>query len=180
MCASPIRAFENLVHAQQRFRQEISAFTNNQVAFRPGANQWCALQIVDHLIEIEKIVLATSRQTLRSATSADRLSGVDYIRYGIAQLLLSTSRRFKTPDGVPEPQVRKNLEGYLADWNKVRDRWKEYVTEIGPEKNKLLAFRHPTAGPMTLSMAINFLAAHIHHHLHQLHRLKKHPDLPAK
>lgn len=180
MCASPINAFENFVHAQQDFRQELSRLTSNQAAFRPGAEQWSALQVIDHLIEVEKIIYTAARQNLRTATSADKLNPLHYIKYSIAMLILSTSRKIKTPDGVPEPQARKNVDSYLADWSKMRDRWKEFISEIGPEKNKLQAFVHPIAGPMTIGMTISFMASHIRHHLHQIDRLRKHPDMPER
>ncbi|GAB4313997.1 MAG: hypothetical protein Kow0059_05490 [Candidatus Sumerlaeia bacterium] len=173
------KSFEILVQAQQEFRQELSLFSNAQAAFRPDRGKWNALQVLDHLIELEKSVYLAARTNLKSATMVDKVSPLAWVKFYLARFVMSTSRRFQMPAGMPEPQARKTLDALRQDWLDMREKWKKYIAEVGPEKLPLQAWRHPVFGPMTLGMAIELLAAHVRHHIHQLRRLRRHPDFPA-
>jgi hypothetical protein len=69
------------------------------------------------------------------------------------------------------PTNSSKPEALLQHWKDMRGQFKDYLEKVPPNAEDQPLFRHPRAGPLTLSQTIGFMAEHLHHHQRQVNQL---------
>lgn len=170
------KSFQNLASAQQEFRQELAPFTGERVRFKPNGTEWSAVQVLRHVVDTEKRVLASVRVKLKSATTADKVGIISQVKFALMLYAMKSNRRFKMPKELSEPTEEKSIDELKQEWADYRDKWKSYLEGVKEEKLPMVALVHPVFGAMSLTQSLDFISAHARHHMHQLKRIKGHPD----
>jgi hypothetical protein len=86
---------------------------------------------------------------------------------------LESDERYKAPDVLPEPGNSTSLEDLLQEWNALRTELEAFLLTLDVTHFNKLVFRQPSAGMLTILHALEFMDAHLRHHLPQINRIQQ-------
>lgn len=168
------------LHSLDRRRSELLAVVRNatpaQRAFRPAANSWSMLDVVEHLVLAEEGALLSftkgprpgSRVTLRN-----RLAVV------LVRLYLSAGFRASVPASRIMPQGGLGLDELERRWAAVSAALRDRLAGLHGAELRAPKFRHPVAGWLPAASGFAFLVTHLTHHRRQLDRIRRSPGYPT-
>jgi hypothetical protein len=163
--------FAELEVLKQAHLAATATWSEAQLQFRP-AGQWCALDVLDHIVRTEAAILramqAQQQQNQRPVDPADRLRSL------LLVWLFRTPARVKAPGPVNAilPGAALDRDKLANQWSETRRNLREFLDDLRPGQLHFAAFQHPVSGWMTVPRTLEFLASHIHHHRYQLRRLQ--------
>lgn len=171
--------YQNIEQLRGEFWSIIATATPEQRNFKPTPNDWCMLQVAQHIIASESGTLnfVTQRARLKNTTWGKIKSKCNALAL---KILLALPLKFKAPK--VEGLSPKEIEPYATvenRWATVRESWRQYLDDFKAEHLQDIVFKHPKAGKFTLLQTLDgFMAAHIKHHIQQLNRIKADPNFP--
>ena len=149
--------------------------------YKSAPHEWSIAQVVEHLLASEGGTLGYMKKkssggwnTLEDAGDEHRVAGASI------KARLESNERYKAPEVLPEPTNTIELEKLLSKWNMVREELRTFISNIQPEHLNKLVFRQPAAGMLTTLQALEFMDAHIRHHIPQLEKIKNSITQPSK
>ncbi|GAC1423435.1 MAG: hypothetical protein NVSMB62_19850 [Acidobacteriaceae bacterium] len=151
---------------------ELRLWSPAQLAQRPAAESWSALEVLDHLVLTEKEIAAAARAGL----AAPRTTGVrDRLGFLMVERIFLTERRVKVPRQVTSILPGKNLElaTICGRWDTGRNELAGLLQDCSGLGARDGIFRHPVTGMMTVQQVLRFFSVHIMHHRFQLTRIQK-------
>jgi len=141
-----------------------------QARARPG--KWSILEIVEHLMIAERIVLAGL------PPPAELVERPRSLKNRAVYPLVIFVLRFSIPVKVPSRRMLPSGTMSLAE---IRSQWDEtvrwlgaYAAGLGPDGHSKAVFLHPVAGPITLTQALRMDRLHLETHIRQIRRLQGH------
>jgi len=170
--------YGDLETRKSRFVTTLQGLSTEQLEYRPTPEAWTAVQVGHHLAIAEQ----------RSADSIKKhrgmRSGKRSVRFRVGNallwLVLKTGLRVKNPvpEAAPDPEM--DLDRLLDVWDKARTDLKAILAETKERGLEYAAYKHPIAGPWNVEQALEFLVAHLDHHLRQLDRIRQNPSFPGQ
>jgi hypothetical protein len=176
MHAGAGRQFSTLEGQRKAFVARIASWEDGKSRFRPGANEWSAIDIVEHLIKTEIEILAVMRNaSFNGVAKPATVSAQDRLRGLLLTTLFRTPARVKAPGTVTAilPCGECNLSQLASQWEMTRKELAGFLEPLTRSQLQAAAFRHPVSGWMTIERTLFFLSAHIDHHGFQLKRIEK-------
>lgn len=166
--ATPWRELENETYFYWELLQQMPEKT---LKAKPFPGKWSILEVIEHLIGAEELGL---EYMLRKKYTP--LQTKSFLPAGIRSILLKLALRsplkFKAPKQIENIQTNSSKpEALLQHWKTIREQFKDYLEKVPPIAENKPLFRHPTAGPLTLSQTIGFMAEHLHHHQRQVNQI---------
>jgi hypothetical protein len=163
--------FSDLNRMRTGLLEWLAAMPADDLTRQPGPNRWSLLQVVEHLVLSERLVLqglpAPSRLVHRNQNPINR------INYAIVMLIL----KWNIPVPVPSPQM---VPDGRIPFKKLRNMWDrnlqwlgETIAELGADAAHLAVFRHPVAGPLTPVQALRMDRLHLESHVRQINRIQR-------
>ena len=136
--------------------------------------EWSVAQVVEHLLASETGTLGYMKKKSSGGWDALEDAGEDHHASSAAiNTRLESNERYKAPDVLPEPTNAIALEVLIEKWNTLRTELLDFVSTIEPEHFHKLIFRQPAAGMLTVLHALEFMDAHLRHHLPQIKRIQQ-------
>lgn len=180
------RRFEILEQQKRAVLSTAAGLSAAQLCFRPSPAEWCALDVLDHLVKVEEAALGAVQEQLPGGA---RISWKDRAGGVFITMLMLWPIRIKVPAGAsmvipdiviadieipsaPLPDTTALLSDIAATWSGVRERVAVLLGTLQPEQLRVGLFRHPVSGWMSIARGLTFLSAHLRHHEYQLNRLK--------
>jgi hypothetical protein len=161
----------NQLNTSKHLLEEAIASSNCDPHVGP-AGEWSIAQVVEHILSSETGTLGYMKK--KSSGGWDSLEDAgDEHRASSAAInaRLESDERYKAPDVLPEPSNTLTLGELFEKWNALRTELVEFVSHIQPEHFHKLVFRQPAAGMLTVLHALEFMDAHLRHHLPQIERI---------
>ena len=93
--------------------------------------------------------------------------------------VLKTGIRVKNPVPEAAPDTDIDLGRLVELWEQARIDLSEVLSEVKERGLQYAAYKHPVGGPFTVEDSLEFLVAHLDHHLRQLQRIQGNPSFPA-
>ena len=167
----PLRnSFDQMEAARRRVLALTGPLTEPQAHFSPGPEEWSVVQVLEHIVTIDLIVL---RLVEKQMTKTElRPAGIQTtFRSLLVTLALRYRKKIKAPAVLPVPTGDRTLAEWRRDWEASREQWLQMLESV-PEKllGKEL-FKHPLAGYFTLRQTLDFITEHTLHHVGQVQRL---------
>lgn len=166
------RAVQRLERQKADLLEELATWSPEQLSFRPQAQSWSALDVLDHLEKVERGVLLSFRKNLGGS---QRINLRD--RYGtfVVRAVMRLPIRVKVPAATPFilPETDVQFAALVERWDKTRETFAAFFGSLTSYTPTLGVFLHPRGGWMNLLHALKFLSVHLHHHLYQVRRLKR-------
>ena len=151
---------------------ELSALSAAQANFRPSANAWTILEVLDHLVVVGPIYW----KDLQSATPvasgrAGMMSDVDVLWYGIDR----TNRETAIKTEVPSRKLRDIAAG-LAGYRRDHTRLLEYVRTTRDDLRRRLVERQNSDAYQWAML----ISTHEQRHILQIREIKSHVKFPKR
>ncbi len=163
----------NQLNASKQLLEEIIAASNCHPHVGP-AGEWSIAQVVEHILSSETGTLGYMKKKSSGGWDALEDVGDDHRASSAAiNARLESNERYKAPDVLPEPTNALALVELFEKWNALRTELVEFVSHIQPEHFHKLVFRQPAAGMLSVLHALEFMDAHLRHHLPQIERISK-------
>ena len=138
------------------------------------ADGWSIAQVVEHLIASEGGTLGYMKK--KSSGGWDALEEANAEHHESSNAInarLESDERYKAPDVLPEPGNSTSLEDLLQKWNALRTELEAFLLTLDVTHFNKLVFRQPSAGMLTILHALEFMDAHLRHHLPQINRIQQ-------
>ena len=167
--AAPLQA---LIDALDRERlallDRVDALGDGAISARPQPDAWSILEIVEHLVVAEAVILQglppAAELTDRSRTLKQRILFqvvMVILRFGIPVKV--PTRRMVPTGRVPLTELRERWDGHLH-WLRT------YAGGLEAGGEHRAVFQHPVAGPITLAQALRMACLHLGVHRRQIRK----------
>ena len=147
---------------RQALLDELATLSEQQLTAKPTPDQWSLLQVAQHLMLGERHVLQKlpefSELTARNRSPRDRI--LSWVVLAVFRLGI----RVKVPSSAMEPDGNTTLEEVREEWGNCQAWLKEFVATLDAESADLAVFRHPVAGPLTISQVLTSTDVHFDSH----------------
>lgn len=153
---------------------DVASVPDAQRRRRPSPDAWSMLEIVEHLVLAERVVLGPSEQW-RGRASAPR-TWRDRVRYHMVRFVLQRRIKVATPSERMRPAGRTSFEKLRTVWAAQQDALRTFVETLDAAGARRAIFHHPIAGPLTPPQALHLLEAHLGGHAAQVRRMLSDAD----
>lgn len=136
---------------------------------RAAPDAWSALEVVEHLVLAERVVLGPSAQWGERPDASRSLR--DRVRYCMVRLVLQQRIKVTIPSEQLRPSGRVSFAQLRTAWIAQQEALREFVLSLDAAGAKRAIFHHPIAGPLTVRQALQLLEVHLRGHAAQVHRL---------
>jgi hypothetical protein len=170
--------------AREAFAEALESLPKESLKGTP--ERWGGLEVLEHLRLSEAgfwhYLMKKGQANPMELPQTDLAS--DFRGWQLIQALHS-DRKWKDPTPgqalTPTGHSNASLQASLADWKSKQEQGFAAAKAIFNEAQwwGVLVFNHPIAGRISLADAFGFGAAHIRHHIHQLHRLNPQQEVKS-
>lgn len=149
----------------------VATWSPENLVYRPSPTAWSAVEVLDHLVRVEREILAAAQ---RGIVDLHRRGVRDRVRFALLDWLFRSDRRVRVPTSVPQvlPAPNADLGTVRRDWDTARRDLRGFLAPLTPDQLGAGVFRHPVAGWMSVPEILRFFWVHTHHHGFQLARLR--------
>jgi hypothetical protein len=165
--------FQKLTTTTEQFISSYDAFSTEQLVTKENGDNWSPNQVMEHILIAETGTLGYMLK--KTSGGWDELPEVDNsANPGAVELVnrLNTDMRIKAPGILPEPTNEMSKDVMMAKWKQLRTELELFLNSIPTHHLTKMVFRQPSAGPMNITQTLEFMEAHIGHHMHQIARIK--------
>jgi hypothetical protein len=137
-------------------------------------DSWSIAQVVEHLLSSEGGTLGYMKKKSSGGWDALEDAAAEHHEKSSAiNARLESGERYKAPDVLPEPGNSTSLEDLLNSWNLLRAELRQFLLTIDYRNFNKLVFRQPAAGMLTILHTLEFMDAHLRHHVPQIKRIQQ-------
>jgi hypothetical protein len=137
-------------------------------AIKPVPHVWSALEIMQHLIMVEKMSLAY----LKKKNQAASLPPAGLMN-GVKRLLIKYYARIpfkvKAPSMVDVPlPPGSTYDSLMMEWKDIRSQTQVFIASLSSERRSSLIYRHVIFGMVSIDLMLLFIHEHFNRHFGQL------------
>lgn len=141
--------------------------------FQP-TGEWSMAQVVEHILASEGGTLGYMKKKSSGGwDSLEEATSEHHEKSSAINARLESDERYKAPDVLPEPGNTTPLNELLHTWNLLREQLYNFLLTIESAHHNKLVFRQPAAGMLTVLHTLEFMDAHLRHHLPQIERINQ-------
>jgi uncharacterized damage-inducible protein DinB len=167
--AALTRDLERLERGRTALLERLIGLSPAQLNARPAAGGWHVLDVVQHVIIVEYLVLRALATRPGPLPLAKRLrSG---LRLTALRIYLRAGGRLQAPTPAILPGGGVSLEELQARWDRTRAGYASALSSFGPVDLVRPMMKHPFVGKLTPAQTLTFLDAHLAHHTRQIDRI---------
>ena len=151
---------------------DLEGLSSEQIRRKPGPDNWSLLEIVQHMVLSEREVLEYLPEPKELI---DRHRG---LRARLAYVLVLMVLKWHLPVPVPSdgmvPDGNTSLSELRQQWDENIGWLRDYLDSVRPADLARAVFRHPVAGPLTVTQAARIAKLHFDAHHRQIRKVKAH------
>ena len=150
--------------------ERLAPMSPAELTARPAAGGWNVLDVVQHVIIVEELVLRALATRPGPLPLAERVrSG---LRLTALRIYLRSGGRVEAPTPAILPQGSVPLDELRARWERTRAGYATALASFGPEDLRRPMMKHPIVGKLTPVQTLTFLGTHLAHHGRQIERIR--------
>ena len=163
--------WQQLSAAKTEMWQLVDSITEENL-HTPEPHNWSAVQVIEHLLASEGGTVGYMLKKSSGGWDSLEVTGEQHEASSKAiNERLHSNERYKAPDVLPVPPNTTSKEELLNQWNVLRTKLEAFLNGIEEQHLDKLVFRQPAAGMLNVVHTLEFMDAHLRHHLPQLHRI---------
>lgn len=159
------------------FRNILNDFSESQLHFVPESGHWNILQVVDHIVKVERQTLSFI-QNFDFARKDEKVGLKQALNFLLLKMALKSNLKFKIPTKEVAPEIR-SAPDVLAEWEKVRNELATFLHNFPPHRLQNFVFFHPRSGKLNIFQTLDFLIDHMKHHQQQINRISNSSRFPT-
>ncbi|MBF9254984.1 DinB family protein [Pontibacter sp. 172403-2] len=152
---------------------ELEGLGDNLLNTYPAAGKWSINQIIAHLVLAEKQTVNYVEHKIARQAELHSATLSNSIKSFLLTLALKSGRKYKAPESVATVPAISSLPVLRSEWDQVRFKLEDVLSELPQDLSNKCLFRHPHIGPLTMQQTLTFLQDHFNHHLRQVHHIKR-------
>ncbi len=165
--------WNKMEEARMQFHVIMEHWSDKELRFKTEGS-WSAAQVMEHIVFSETGTLGYLKKKTSGGFDTIEMISDEHRKNGDAlKNRLESNEQYKAPAMLPEPVGDLTREEIISRWDEARKGMKEFLTTFPAEHFDKLVFRHPLAGPINILHTLDFLGAHIGHHIPQIERIKQ-------
>ena len=177
MIAALESRLQKLEQGRVYFEKLLKQSNASQLGFAPHPRHWNILQVVDHIIKVERQTL-NFLQNFDFSRKDEKVGMKNRIKFFLLKLSLKSNLKFKVPTKEVIPEV-KGVSELLQEWEKLRNDLNDFLEGYPIEKLQNFIFFHPKSGKLNIFQTLEFLQDHMKHHRQQVRRISNYADFPT-
>jgi len=139
---------------------------------KPNPDRWSILEIVQHMVLSEREVLGYLPEP---DELVDRQRGLRArLSYAVVLMVLRWSIPVPVPSDGMVPDGDTSLAELSQQWDENIGWLRDYLDSVRPADLARAVFRHPVAGPLTVTQAARIAKLHFDAHHRQIRKVKAH------
>jgi hypothetical protein len=162
-----------LEKTRNRLLDELEGLDEGLLNTSPAAGKWSLNQVVAHLVLVDKVTTEYVEQKSKQPETLRQASLSNIYKYILLKLALKSGMKFQAPAMVATVPDTTSLLSLRRQWDVVRFKLEDVLTELPHPMLDKYIFKHPSAGYLTISQTLSFLQDHFDHHLEQVKQLKQ-------
>lgn len=168
--------YDRLEEQRAQFLGTLEDLSAEQLSFRAKPDDWNVMQVGHHVVLAEQGTAVSIKKHRGMRSGKRRLH--HRVGYILLWMVLKTGLRVKNPVPETAPDSDIDLANLKELWEKARVDLAEVLSEVKERGLEYAAYKHPVAGPFTVEDSVEFLVAHLDHHLRQLERIQGNTSFP--
>lgn len=169
------RRFRALENSKSSMLEQLRSIAPEKLEQQPAPGKWSAAELIDHIARVEGGIL---RQVKSKLAENERESVRMHDRVGslIIRNVMRSPLRVMVPaevSSVVTPAEHVQASEALAEWDRTREEWRDFLDHVRGPELKGGVFSHPRGGWFTLPETVLFLRLHHDHHRAQVSRIAK-------
>lgn len=171
------KKFLSIQALKEAYIKELNENTAEQIKYKPDANTWSILEVVEHLIKVEAQTFGFIKKFDfgRKDEKVSLRSGISFL---LLRLFFKFPRRIAIPTEKVKPEGKHEKEELENEWNILRQEVKKTLQTFSEDKIKHFIFLHPVAGKLNILQTLGFIYLHMLHHRKQIIRIKNTSGYP--
>ncbi len=162
-----------LEESRNRLLDELEGLDEELLNMTPAEGKWSINQIIAHLVQVEQVTNSYIQRKVQKQETLGYASIRHAFRSLLLKLALNSGMKFKAPEMVASVPEQSTLPDLRTQWDNCRFRLEDTLTELPQELMDKCLFRHPYAGPLSITQTMSFLQDHFHHHARQITQLRQ-------
>lgn len=150
---------------------ECRGLSDDELRFRPDPDSWCVLQVIEHLVLVERMTLVSIKKGEQRVKRQKDRNLATKVRSWMLKIALLLPFKYKAPAVAEVKDEPENPDQLFDSWDEAREELRAWIAGAPEELMQKEMFRHPIAGMMTPLQAVEFIKYHLIHHRKQLKRL---------
>jgi uncharacterized damage-inducible protein DinB len=142
-----------------------------QLVTRPSPGRWHVLDILEHVIVIEEMILRGLATRPGPLPLAARVQGG--LRLSGLRLYLRAGGKIQAPSRAILPRGNITLAELRERWDRTRAGYRAALEAFDRADLVHPMMKHPIVGKLTPAQTLTFLDAHLAHHGRQIERLQR-------
>jgi uncharacterized damage-inducible protein DinB len=168
-----LESYKELVETSKELLSELSEYSIEILQKQPRAEKWSVVQIVNHLILAESMSLGYIKKKVLAVEELEEVGFRQNLTMNIMKLAQRSSRKFKAPAPVSQPESGSSHDDLRKDWEAVQLALKSFLDQFPDQYVKKALYKHPFAGRLSLSQMMKVHVYHINRHQSQIDALLK-------
>jgi hypothetical protein len=161
--------FDALEEQRRALFDRLAREDDARLRYHPASSSWSMLQVVEHLVLVEGLVMKTM---LRAERPIVRRRWWHRIGAWLVSIVLGRGIRVPAPSKKVVPLTDSPLHESGAKWDELRRQLRAFLDQTTSESARQLGFRHPVSGPLDIPSSLDFIRSHFDHHLRQIGRIE--------
>ena len=150
---------------------EMEALDPAELVARPLAGRWSILEIIEHLVIAERMVLQGLPEPSRLVERERRLK--HRFLYLIVMFVLKYGIRVQVPSPAMVPRGARSLREVRRLWDENQEWLRGYIGSLDRRGFRRAVFEHPVAGPLSVEQTVRMDQVHLNTHIRQIRRLQR-------
>lgn len=167
----PVERLSSIERKRVAHLDQVATLEPSLVVAHPLPGKWSIREIIEHLVLAEREVVGDfsrlSDLVERPRTPENR------IKYLVVMFVLRYGIPVRTPSTAMVPTGERSLAELRATWDEHHRLLRSFVGGLDRGGARRALFRHPIAGPITVSQGIRMLDVHLDTHIRQIRRLEQ-------
>ena len=143
--------------------------SKEELTYKAAADKWSVVEVVEHLVIADHDVLNQIAPGDPNPPLDGRARSAENFKTVIK--VMERDIPVDVPDERAEPHGRFTLDELLSRWAGIQQKLHGRLAEINSENKDKLVYRHPFAGPLTITETLHFIEVHFDNHMRHIDRI---------
>ena len=162
---------------EARLRGLVEGLKPEQWHFRESPERWTIAEIVEHLVTVERRVLANIQKNLASGASPVERIANPALDAGILAMIREPRGKIQAPEPARPTGKWTEPAVLMTEFRSARANSETFTRETDANL-RAYGFPHVALGEIDCYQWLIVLAAHTHRHTGQIEAIGKHPEFP--
>lgn len=165
--------YQELVKMKDHLLDDLAGWDIEILQKKPDEMRWSVVQIVNHLILVERMSLVYIKKKYPAINELGEEGLKQKLAMKGMKLAQRSTKKFKAPSAVGQPQNEDDLEQLKVEWTKAQGDLKVFLEDYPDKYLKKLLFKHPFVGRLSLAQMMKVNLYHMVRHKSQIDSLLK-------